>query len=353
MRYIYSVLILAATLMSVQVAQAGNPDRQGEAGAYELLMNPWARSAGFHGLSTAIVGGVEAIRINVAGLHTIGQTELIFARSAYLQGTGIYMNSIGFAQRVGSKEEGKKQNGVIGVSLMSLDFGDIPITTTDQPEGVGATYSPSFFNLGLSYSHTFEDKISVGITGRMVSEATSTVSAQGFALDAGIQYKTENIRFGISLRNVGTKMRFGGEGLSAITQAPNGDFNITLEQRANAFDLPSMLNIGGAYDFKSSDEEHRITVIGNFTSNSFGRDYVGGGVEYSFTEQFAVRGGYRHEIGGTISPEDESIYSGLSAGASINVPINKKKTTKLGFDYAYRATNVWSGTHNFGVRLNF
>ena len=278
-------------------------------------------------------------------------SRLIFARSSYLQGTGIFMNSVGFAQRVGSTEGGKKQNGVIGVSLMSLDFGDIAITTTNQPEGVGATYSPSFFNLGLSYSHTFEDKISVGITGRMVSEATSTVSANGFAIDAGIQYKADNIRFGISLRNVGTKMRFSGEGLSAITQAPDGDFDITLEQRSNAFDLPSMLNIGGAYDIKSTD--HRVTIIGNFTSNSFGRDFIGGGVEYSFTEQFSIRGGYRHEIGGTISPEDVSIYSGLSGGASIFVPINKKKTTKLGFDYAFRATNVWSGTHNFGVRLAF
>lgn len=333
-----------------QDAKAGNPDRQGEAGAYELLMNPWARSSGLHGMMASRVSGVESMRINPAGLGRISGTEVLLARSSYLRGTGINMNAFGFGQPVG-------KNGTLGISLMSLDFGDIGVTTTGQPEGTGGTYSPSFFNLGIAYAHTFDKKISVGVVGRLVSETISDVSATGIALDAGIQYVTgpnDNIRFGISLRNVGSQMRFSGDGLSFVGNPTDGDYNLTVEQRSAKFEMPSLLNIGGSYDFMIG-EANRLTAMGNFTSNSFGRDFIGGGVEYAFTATkgvFMVRSGYRHEIGGTISDADASAYTGLSAGASIEVVTNKKSNNKFGIDYSYRASNPWDGTHTLGIRLN-
>ena len=76
-------------ILMTQVGQiiAGNPDRQGEAGAYELLMNPWARSAGLHTMNTSGVQGVEALRLNVAGLSRINQFEVATSYANYLQGT--------------------------------------------------------------------------------------------------------------------------------------------------------------------------------------------------------------------------------------------------------------------------
>lgn len=344
-KYISTLLLCLIMVVSAQEAEAGNPDRQGEAGAYELLMNPWARSSGVHGMMSSRVQGVEAMRINVAGLGRISQTQVLLSRSIYLEGTGINLNALGFGQKIG-------KNGTIGVSLMSIDFGDIPITTTSQPEGVGGTYSPSFFNLGLAYSHTFDKKISVGVVGRLVSETISDVSATAMAVDAGIQYVTgpnDNIHFGISLRNVGTQMRYSGEGLSFTGNSPEGDYSLTLEQRSAKFELPSLLNIGGSYDFLFG--KNRLTTMGNFTSNSFGRDYIGGGLEYAFDEMFMLRGGYRLETGGAISNNDASVYTGLSGGVSIEVPTNKKGDTTFGIDYSYRASNPWGGTHSIGVRL--
>ena len=63
------------------VVIAGNPDRQGQAGAYELLINPFARSGGLHSLNTANVSGLEAIRLNVAGLSQIFGTEVIVSHA--------------------------------------------------------------------------------------------------------------------------------------------------------------------------------------------------------------------------------------------------------------------------------
>lgn len=345
-KYLSLLLFCLIFFVSVNEIEAGNPDRQGEAGAYELLMNPWARSSGLHGMAASRVRGVEAMRINVAGLSYIDNTEILLSRGIYLQGTGINMNALGFGQKVG-------KNGTIGISLMSLDFGDIPITTTSIPEGTGGSFSPSFFNIGISYAHVFDEKISVGFTTRVVSESISDVSAIGAALDAGIQYVTgpdKNIHFGISLRNVGTPMRYSGDGLSFIGTGAETDYALTVEQRSAKFEMPSLLNIGGSYDFLFG--QSRLTALANFTSNSFGRDFIGGGLEYAFNEMFMVRGGYRYETGGQIDVNDQSVYTGLSAGASLEVPTSKKGDSKFGIDFSYRTSNPFGGTYNFGVRVS-
>lgn len=341
---IYAII---AFLALVNTAWAGNPDRQGEAGAYELLLNPWARSAGLHTLNTSFISGVEALRLNPAGLVRVNQLEVVLSRANYLQGTDIGLNALGLSRKVGN-------NGAFGFSLMAMDFGDIEVTTTDQPEGTGATYSPNFFHIALSYAHVFENKVSVGITFRGISQALANVNAFGFAIDAGIQYVTgpqDNFKFGISLRNVGSPMQFSGEGLSTQRPSPNGSYELTVDQRAARFELPSTLNIGLSYDFLLG-ESHRLTALGNFTSNSFSRDNLGAGLEYSLNDQFMLRGAYRYEVGvNTIA--EEPIYTGLSAGASIEFPLSRKeKDTRIGIDYAYRDTKVWDGTHNISVRFS-
>jgi len=336
-------------LSIVQISFAGNPDRQGEAGATQLLLNPWARSAGLNAMTTANISGVEALRLNVAGLvRAPGRTQIMGSHARYFEGVGISMNAVGLAQKVGS-------SGAFGVSIMTLDFGDNLVTTTDSPEGTGATFSPLFFNMGVSYAHEFENKVSVGVTVRIVSEGLTNVIATGIGIDAGVQYVTgdnDEFKFGISLRNVGTPMKYQGDGLTQSVQSPNPDLDteISVFTRSNQFDMPSLLNIGASYDF-IIDPKHRITLVGNFTSNTFYEDQLGGGLEYVFNDMFMLRGGYKYEFD-TDEEVQQSVYNGLSAGASIQVPFNKEKGSNFGIDYAYRHTNVWSGTHNITIRFD-
>ncbi len=335
--------------MAGTVAWAGNPDRQGESGAGQLLLNPWAKSAGLHTLSTSFVSGVEAMRINPAGVVRINRSEFALGNANYLSGADIRLNAVGLAQKIG-------ENGAFGLSLMAVDFGDILVTTTNEPDPGpnDPTFNLNFFNIGISYAHQFENKVSVGITLRGVSEGTSNVNAFGFAIDAGVQYVTgeqDNFKFGISLRNVGSRMTYSGQGLTVSGAPADGDpYNLTYEQRSAGFEMPSLLNIGGSYDFLIG-ETHRLTLIGNFIANSFSRDEIGGGIEYALNEMFMLRAAYRTDLE---SAEGQlPLYNGPSAGASISVPLSKeRKDTRLSIDYAYRTTRVWDGTHNFGVRLS-
>jgi len=342
----YSLLLAVAAILGTSVAFAGNPDRQGEAGANQLLLNPWARSAGLHSMNTSNTSGAEAMYLNVAGLARATGTQIQLGHTRYI--AEINLNALSFAQPIG------KNGGVFGISLVAMDLGEFETTSAETPEGSGATFSPTYFNLGLSYAHLFENKVSVGITAKLVNESIANAGARAFALDAGVQYVTgdeDNFKFGISLRNVGSKMRFTGEGLSK--QLPNPgpvSYNNTYYERATAYELPSQLNIGASYDLVFT-KQNRLSFIGNFTSNAFSRDQLGGGLEFTAAKNFALRVGYKTEL--DVSDVEATIDNGVSASLSFSIPVRKGSESRLGLDYAYRQTKIFNGIHNLGLRLEF
>ncbi|MFM7218178.1 MAG: PorV/PorQ family protein [Bacteroidota bacterium] len=346
-RHILKAFVAAAFLVSTS-AEAGNPDRVGQAGATELLINPWARSTGWGNANSGSVMGLESAFLNVAGIAHTTKTEAGFAHTTFLKGSQIGINAFGLTQRVG-------ESSVMGFTVMSMDYGDIDITTTSLPEGGIGTFKPQFINLGISYAKAFSNSIYGGFTMRIISENISNVGAQGVALDAGIQYVTgnnenrDNIRFGIALKNVGTPMKFGGDGLSTRLTAPSGNYTMTVEQRAEGFEIPSLLSIGAAYDFKPA-ENHRITAAASYCSNSFSNDQTTVGVEYAFREFFMLRGGFTYEKDIFDDALRMTVFTGPSAGMTIETPLGKSGK-KFGIDYSIRFTNPFDNTHTFGAKL--
>ena len=355
----FVVFFSLSSLFSVALF-AGNTDRAGQAGATELLIDPWARNTGMAGANSASITGLESTFLNVAGTAFIPKTELVFSHQDYLQGTGIAINSFGFCQHVG-------ETGVVSLTVMSMNFGQIPITTVQQPDGGLGTYSPQFSNIGFSYAKKFSDQIYGGMTLRVISETVTNVSAQGVAIDGGIQYVTgrrKQIHFGIALKNVGPQMKFSGDGLSFTTPLPqlpqnsnpNGTVvTYTVEERSQAFELPSLMNIGASYDFyftkdTATYKNNRLSVCGNFTSNSYTKDQFILGLEWGFRSILMVRVGYCYEQGITSASTSTTVYTGPAAGVSFDIPLRNKSTFCL--DYSYRPTDPFQGVHALGVRVN-
>lgn len=340
-------ILMVALALPVNQVMAGNEDRAGEAGAGELLIMPFARSSGWGMSNTSCVKGLEGMYLNVAGTAFTKSTEIMFARTEWLKGSGISVNAFGFSQKVG-------ETGVLSLGVMTMSFGDIMITTVDLPEGGIGTFKPSFMNIGLSYAKAFSNSIYGGIAVKIISESIADNRAQGVALDAGIQYLTgdnENIHFGIALRNIGPTMKFSGDGLSFRGNPNNTDILMTVEQRSVYFQLPALLNIGAAYDFLINDN-HTITLAGSFTSNSFGKDVFAGGLEYNFNDYLMLRGGLAYEKGMFNSDERTSVYTGPTAGITVQVPLNKEKGSSFSLDYSYRTSNPYQGTHCIGARIS-
>lgn len=338
-------------------ANAGNPERAGQAGASQLLINPYARSSGWAGANGARIKGLESQYINVAGIASTRKTELMFMRSAWLVGTGININTFGLSQRVG-------ETGAIALGIMSINAGKIERTTEDQPEGGLGTFTPRFTNIALSYAKAFSDNISGGITLRVISEGIDNVKAQGVSIDAGIQYHTgkyDQIHLGVALKNIGPKMQYKGDGLSSqrtITSAYGTEYQLTINNKSNAFELPALLNISAAYDIYLLKDTtgrlktHRVSVAGNFTSNSFTKDNFLVGLEYGWKEIVMVRAGMVTEKGIFQGEGNRTTaFTGPSCGATIEIPFGEKKST-FGIDYSYRFTNPFGGVHSFGARIN-
>lgn len=345
---------LSVLMIATAVTKAGNPERLGQAGAGHLLINPFARNSGMVGSNSARVHGLEAQFLNIAGTAFTRKTEVLFNRSNYLQGTGIYINSFGLTQGVG-------ETGTIGFGVVAVDGGKIELTTEDQPEGGLGTYSPTFYNISLSYAKMFSDNIYGGINVKLISEQIPNLNSRGIAIDAGIQYHTgkyDQIHIGIALRNWGPKMHYQGDGLSFQTNVAYGNhYELSVNNRAGTFELPALVNIGFAYDFYLTKDTagflktHRISLNGTYTSNSFTYDNGLYGIEYAWKEMLMVRGGLYTEKNIFKPADSRTVYTGPAAGLTIELPFTEKKST-IGLDYAFRATNKFSGTHTFGLRLN-
>ena len=346
-RSIFGLLLVVLPISSLF---AGNEDRSGQAGASELLINPWARSTGWAGSNTASVRGLEAQFGNIAGLAFTKKTELLFCNTTWLKGSGISINAFGFSQNLGENK------GVLGFGIVSMGMDDIEITTVDQPEGGIGKYSPKFMNINLSYAKAFSNSIFGGINIKIINESISDVSAQGVAIDAGIQYITgasENIKFGISLKNVGPTLKFKGDGLSFRGFIPGNVNTMTLEHRSDAFELPSLVNIGAAYDFRFNPD-NILTAAANFTSNSFIKDQYSFGLEYNWKNILMLRGGYMFE-NDIMSDYDQgrsTAMTGPAFGCSIQAPLNKEKGSTLSIEYSYRDTNPFNGIHSIGARIS-
>ena len=134
MKRIYLILLITVIGLISTDLFAGNWQRAGQAGASQLLINPWARSSGFGGANVACVTGYESMHLNVAGMAFTKKLEVGFNNSQYFVGTGIQVNAASLAVRVG-------ENSVLGAMVEAFNWGEIDKTTEAMPEALAAVFS--------------------------------------------------------------------------------------------------------------------------------------------------------------------------------------------------------------------
>ncbi|RMG27442.1 MAG: hypothetical protein D6730_07120 [Bacteroidetes bacterium] len=349
---------MVACLLAWQAVQA-QPERVGQAGALELMINSMPRSSGFNGINLGSSAGIESAQVNPGGVGTTRGTELLFSHTAWLMGSDIQINTFGFSQRLGLSD------GVLGVSVAAFSLGQFVRTTVDQPDGSLGTFSPTMLNVGLTYARQFTDHIYVGLTARVVHNSTPEVQANGVSFDAGIQYRSgekDRIKLGIALRNTGPPMRFAGDGLAGrVKIQPNNPFTTTTNLPTAKFELPTVLSMGGSYDFFLGNS-NTITILVAFISNSFYYNQGGIGLAYKYKEYVIFRGSFLYEKGifGSIFDTRYTAFTGPSMGATFQIPFKTGKLNVEGipvmstfsFDASYRFTNPFGGTLVLGARID-
>ena len=129
-----AVLLALVVLADSGIAQS---KRVGTGAATQLLIPVGARDMALGGSSIANAKGAEAMYWNPAGLGRMqNSAEGLFSTMSYIADIGISHGAIAGAF---------ESFGVVGLSITSFDFGDIPLTTEADPENVGGRFfSPSF-----------------------------------------------------------------------------------------------------------------------------------------------------------------------------------------------------------------
>jgi hypothetical protein len=343
-------LLVTGVLIGSFGANAGNEDRVGSAGASQLLVNPWARSSAIGDAGISSVNGLEATYVNIAGLAFADKTQIKFNHTNWMGGSaGIALNSAGIAIRI-------SESDVFAVSVQSYNYGDIPITTVANPEGNIGFFSPraNIFNIG--YARSFSQSISGGINFKVISEILSNLKANGMAIDAGIRYVTgeqEQIKFGIALKNVGPVMRYKGDGLANQVNYVTTGATASLEQRSATYEMPSLLSIGGSYDFIFNENNKLILALG-FTANSFSKDQYRIGLDYGMTTPkvaFNIRGGFVYEESLFNAENRSNALIGPTAGFSVDALVGKNQSA-LGIEYGARFAGIFGMIHTIGATIN-
>lgn len=351
--YIKLLFVGLITLVSVQT-YAGNSDRAGEAGAYELLISSFARTNGMMGINSASVRSIDALGTNVAGLAYNRKMTVYANYLNWLNGTGTTKINTGLAYELSPGNN-------IALAIDYMTFGKIDRTTTEFPAGIGQ-FSPNMMNIGLSYARVFGEGVRAGITGKLITEQISNVSASGFSIDAGMQYTTgekKDFHFGVFIRNLGFPMTMSGDGLAIYGTNPNGT-NTLFSQRAAKFELPTQFSIGLTKDLfigkvkdsmKYCKPFHRLSISTNYIYNAFIQDNFGLGFEYAFKESLALRVGYLYEKDAINKDVTTRAHMGVAAGVSYDFKMGKDKNNPsvLELSYNYRPTWIFDGTHNLGI----
>jgi hypothetical protein len=333
----YLALLLVFVLIGSTV-YAGDASRTGTAGAMELLIPVVARSTAMSGATIASSSGADALYWNPAGASRLDGTDVLFNTMNYI--ADIKVNYLAIATNFGG-------SGTFGVSLKTLNFGDIPVTTVALPEGTGSTYSPSYITFGLTYSNKFTDRIFGGMSLKYVSEKISESNATGIAIDMGIQYiSNSGLKLGVALKNIGPQMKFDGQDGLYYTTLPDqdpGSAQRALQLEKAGFELPSTLEFGVGYDISLPGKMGVVSLNGAFQNSNFGNDEYRVGAEYVWNNILALRAGLMQT-----QNNSDNIY-GPTFGVGVNIPLGGSTVT---FDYSYRKVDYFDANQWIGVKLS-
>lgn len=275
------------------------------------------------------------------------------------------------------------ERSAAAASLRYFSLGDI--TLTNSWEDPGRTVSPSELALDISYSLRLGERFSMAVAGRYIRSAlkipdeTSDASAANtFAVDLAGYYQSEveaygdfdgRWRAGFNIQNLGPKISYDGDigdlnsnfipanlrlgaGFDFIMDEYN-TIGITLE--TTKLLVPTPPNEGERMTTEERDAYNRTNwfsgVVQSFGDAPDGfseelREFtLGGGVEYSYMDSFALRLGYfnEHETKGARK------YFTLGAGFKYNI-------VKIDVSYLISTSKVQNPLENtlrFSLTFNF
>ncbi|MBD3224103.1 MAG: PorV/PorQ family protein [Caldithrix sp.] len=313
-----------------------NRDKRAQAGMKFLQVSLDARASALSSAITSMELNSSALMYNPAAMSrmepfghvSLGQMQWI-ADINYFYGTAAFKPMGG-------------QWGVVGLSAMAIDYGDLQGTIlANNEQGFLDTrkFSPTAMTFGVGYAKALTNKFSIGGQVKYVQQnlnggvenfsngevqQTRELAADVMAFDFGILYRTgfKSLNFGMNIRN----------------------FSQEIEYIEESFQLPLTFKMGISMDVMdltayNSKRHSLITSVDASHPRDF-EEQVSMGLEYVFMQMFALRMGYT-------APTDEE---GMSFGAGFRPSLDN---LGLNVDYAYTPFGILEDVHRFTFQFSF
>jgi hypothetical protein len=316
---IHAALILTLPLLSLGFASPLYAS-SGTEGAAFLDIPVGAGPAAMGGAYTALANDAYAANYNPAGLGFLNSFQVAGQHLSYLDSLHYEHASFGVPlPRSANCTNPSECPGMgMGGSIQYLGTGDITRTDIDTNGAFvnpGGSFSSNYAAYNLSFGKSFNEKLAVGATGKLIHAKLDDVSASAYAADLGTMYRVQrNLTVGATLTNLGSKLKFLNEGDS----------------------LPMAFHLGTAYQPTS-----QVMLTGEVIAPQTGLASFHMGGEWQPVQMLSLRMGYRTDT-----------LKGLSALAGYSMGIGVEALgTELA--YAWLPYGDLGNTHYFSLMMKF
>lgn len=345
-KWTHFALAVAATCWALwPMASDAQVRKAGLTGASFLKIGVGARAVALGSAYTTIRGDVNQMFWNPAGIALSGgQTQATFSYNQWIAGLSHY--AAGVSRDMGTW-------GTWGIGFVAMGVSDIEANRDVVPGFLAGTYTgfvdpnsdPTYdYNdtaISISWAYQFTDRLSMGLTGKYISQSIDGENARAYAIDAGAIYEIgyKGARIGARMNNLGSDIEY------YVIGAP----------------LPLIFSVGSSIDLlESGDHGMRLTAMVDATKPQDGEQllYVAG--EFQFAKYLMVRGGYKLNYSGVTDQKTDEITrrpisanrteEGYTLGAGVAYPMGN---THIGVDYAYTEFGILDSVHRVTVNLGF
>lgn len=335
MKMILKIFSITIILISIVSAQS----KVGTTAANFLTIPEGPRASGMGGAFVAIANDVTAAYWNPGGLSRLTKNEFNVSHAAWLVGTSL--NWLGLVYKI-------DEDNAVAVSVNQLYYGSDDITTALQPMGTGEQWDAQDISIGLTYARNLTDRFSIGGTFKYIQQRIWMESANSFAIDIGLLFKTQynGLRIGMNIANFGTEMKLAGENLlipADVDPAHTGNNKtIAADLQTDSWPLPLMYTVGIGMDpIVTSDWKLTLATDAVYPNNQTA--YLNLGTELIWDNILSLRAGYN-----SLFKEDSQ--QSLTAGLGMQYDVGPFTAR---FDYSYMKFGIFSQISRYSISIMF
>ena len=343
-------LIFLVTMFSSSYSQ--KPIRVGTTTANFLEIGFGAAGNAMGDAFVSVADDLSSIYWNPAGLGYMTQTEAMFIYQPWLVDINTSFVAVGVVL---------PRIGTLSLGLISVNYGDMQVTTLAMQEGTGEIFSPNDIAVSCSYGRRITTWFSFGASAKYISSTIWHMTARAFAVDLGVIINTgffsptaskkHGLNLGMSISNYGTKMKYDGIDLiRPIDILPDeaGNFrDVPGQFRLQDWELPLIFRLGVSINpIVRGNQQVTLSVDALHPNNN--SESVNVGMQYAVLlptlGKLFLRGGYKALF------MEKSEY-GLSLGGGVIMNLFGNKKIKI--DYAFRNVGILGNAHSYSVSFLF